>query len=268
MDSIIRWAGSKRQLLSKLKAFWSNENSRYVEPFCGSACLFFNLQPGKAILGDLNAELIGTYEALRNDAYSVCDHLQSFPKSKEAYYTIRDLDPSDLSETHRAARFLYLNRYCFNGIYRTNRSGKFNVPRGKQARKVDFDYAHIISAANMLSQVKLVNGDFAVTLEQVNQSDFVYLDPPYAVANRKIFSEYQPNSFNVEDLKRLKCWLIELDQRGASFVISYADSVEARELLAPWQPRRVWVRRHVAGFAANRRGAYEIIATNIITHAE
>src|SRR5262249_4056856 len=149
-----------------------------------------------------------------------------------------------LDETEKAARFLYLNRHCFNGIYRTNRAGKFNVPRGTRAKKSSFDFDQIMKAANLLNRAELVNCDFATTLNHVERGDFVYLDPPYAVAERKIFAEYHPDSFSVRDLERLEHWLVEIDRRGASFVISYADSPEARGLLATWQPRRVRTRRH------------------------
>jgi DNA adenine methylase len=263
METILRWAGSKRQLLSKLKAYWTGGETRYVEPFCGSACFFFDLEPKRAILGDLNSELITAYRALKKDVHSVCEHLRRLPKGKRAYYKIRAIDPLGLDEPERAARFLYLNRYCFNGIYRTNRLGHFNVPRGSRAKKIDFDYERIGDAAKLLSRVTLLNNDFANTLERVKQGDFVYLDPPYAVSDRKIFAEYHQNSFSVNDLDRLGEMLNEINEKGATFVISYADSREARELLAAWKPKRVRTRRHVAGFAGDRRSAYELIASNL-----
>jgi DNA adenine methylase len=106
--------------------------------------------------------------------------------------------------------------------------------------------------------------DFAETLKRVKIGDFVYLDPPFAVSDRKIFSEYQPNAFGVGDLKRLGTSLNEIHEKGATFLISYADSREARELLAPWNPKRIRTRRHIAGFAGDRRSAYELIASNSI----
>lgn len=263
MDTILRWAGSKRQLLSKLKEFWPGGKTRYVEPFCGSACLFFNLEPEQAILGDLNSGLIATYETLRQDAGGVCEYLHKLPEDEETYYQIRELDPSDLDNVEQAVRFLYLNRHCFNGIYRTNRGGKFNVPRGRRAKSVPIDFERIVDAAILLRRVTLINGDFIATLDQVKEGDFVYLDPPYAVSDRKIFAEYHPDTFSVDDLVRLAEGLRLIHEKGATFVISYADCREARQLLTPWNPKRVRARRHIAGFAGDRRHAYEIIATNL-----
>jgi len=263
MNPIIRWAGSKRKLLSRLKAYWSGVTTRYIEPFCGSACLFFDLEPDCAVLGDLNSELITTYGTLRTNPEDVCAYLQNLPDTEQAYYHIRDLEPDDLNETEKAARFLYLNRYCFNGIYRTNQAGKFNVPRGRRTNDADIDYELIGQAANLLTRVELINADFAVTLSQCKAGDFIYLDPPYAVSDRKIFAEYHQNTFSTKDLERLSDSLVELDRKCAHFVISYADSREARGLLAPWNPTRVRTRRHIAGFVGSRRHAYEIIATNL-----
>lgn len=263
MKSIIRWAGSKRQLLPRLRQFWPKGTKRYVEPFCGSACLFFHLEPVEAILGDLNSELISTYGAIKRDSALVCECLRRLPKGRISYYRIRDVEIESLSEAEIAARFLYLNRYCFNGIYRTNRQGKFNVPYGPPRSDNDFDYEAIQNAAQLLKRASLVNADFEDTLKCVEQRDFVYLDPPFAVSQRRIFAEYHPAAFGLNDLDRLQHCLVELDRKGVTFVISYADSKEARKLLELWKCMRVRTRRHIAGFAGDRRSAYELLATNL-----
>jgi len=120
MNAILRWAGSKRQLIPRLEKFWPGPDTRYIEPFCGSACLFFALQPSAAVLGDLNSELIDTYRALQADHNAVLDLLRKMKRSKGEYYRIRSQLIDDLSALERAARFLYLNKHCFNGIFRTN----------------------------------------------------------------------------------------------------------------------------------------------------
>jgi len=262
MQTFLRWAGSKRQLLNQLRGFWSGSESRYVEPFCGSACLFFDLEPEQAILSDLNSELITTYRAVRRDAGLVIECLRRLPKGKQWYYRIRSMRTTALREAEIAARFVYLNRYCFNGIYRTNSSGVFNVPFGSQKSDSPWDSERLLRCAELLSRATLVAGDFGSVLARVERGDFVYLDPPYALANRRVFSEYQASTFSVNDLTRFSDWLPELDRRGASFVVSYADSPEARRLLKPWNPIRVRTRRHIAGFVASRRHAFELLATN------
>jgi DNA adenine methylase len=186
MNAILRWAGSKRQLLTKLVAHWPGGNARYIEPFCGSACLFFAIRPTEAILGDLNHELIETYSVLRTEFDEVATELQQLKRSKSEYYRIRAQSPEALRPITRAARFLYLNRHCFNGIYRTNKAGVFNVPYGPQKRDTPIDEAALRDAAAELKKAVLIAGDFSATLKHVRQGDFVYLDPPYVVRERRV----------------------------------------------------------------------------------
>lgn len=263
MNSILRWAGSKRQLLSKLQEFWPAGKTRYLEPFCGSACLFFALRPETAILGDVNRDLIETYTTLRTNCDSVVTHLKRFRRGRRSYYAVRAQDAHKLSSVQRAARFLYLNRYCFNGIYRTNSKGEFNVPYGPQKRETALNTDVIEQAASALTSATLISGDFCETLEHAVEGDFVYLDPPYATSKRRVFREYHPQSFGLSDLARLTWWLRQLDRRGTRFVVSYADCADARNAFAPWHSRRVKTRRHIAGFADNRRCAYELLVTNM-----
>ena len=123
----LRWAGSKRQLLPVLAAYWSDDYCRYVEPFAGSACLFFHLQPPKALLADINQELVLTYQVVRSHPHEVAAALGCLRKSRSNFLDLRAAVPTLLSAPQRAARFIYLNRFCFNGLYRTNRKGQFNV---------------------------------------------------------------------------------------------------------------------------------------------
>lgn len=265
MNSFLRWAGSKRLILPKLAKYCPLNINRYVEPFAGSARLFFALEPQQAVLGDLNEELIRTMRAVRRDVDLVLAALRRLPLGKEAYYEIRRINPRPLSDAEVAGRFIYLNRYCFNGIFRTNMQGYFNVPYGapKRGKVNPIAEQPIVDAARLLRRALLVHGDFETTLAHVQAGDFVYLDPPYAVERRRVFTEYLPSSFSGSDLARLSKCLEDLEERGAHFVISYADSKEARDLLRRWSPRRVHTPRNIAGFAAKRRGAYELIATNV-----
>ena len=262
MKTPIRWAGSKKALLPELRKYWVANSSRYVEPFCGSACLFFDIAPQKAILGDINGELITTYKAIKKNPKLVSRILRRIQKTKKSYYATRAISPKLLSDEQVAARFIYLNRFCFNGIYRTNLKGEFNVPYAKPKERVIFNPAIISQMSRLLKRAMLMNSDFEGVLEKVSPGDFVYLDPPYAVANRRIFSEYHPDTFSKKDLNRLSRALIKLDRKGAHFVVSYADSSEGRTLLSRWNPRRVRTRRNIAGFVGHRRKAYELIASN------
>lgn len=261
MNSILRWAGSKRRLLPRLVPYWQPSHCRYVEPFAGSACLFFELEPTTGILGDLNVDLIDTYETLRSDADGVADQLFEWKADEETYYSVRDSFERPTDSIARAARFIYLNRLCFNGLYRTNKQGHFNVPYGSRSGSMPCREA-LNRTAKLLDGVQLVAGDFEGVLTQVQQGDFVYMDPPYRVASRRVFREYQPGEFSVEDLARLRQWLENLDSLGLDFVVSYADSVEGRRLGQGFTVQRVRVRRNIAGFAKHRRTAYEVLISN------
>jgi DNA adenine methylase len=248
-------------MLSLLRSYWKS-GATYIEPFAGSACLFFDVEPDRAIIGDLNGELINSYRVLRDDPESTLAALKSLVPSKNEYYAIRAQSPHDLTSAEAAARFFFLNRHCFNGLYRTNLKGEFNVPLGRNKGTLAVDDNLLLSASQLLSRAQLVNADFEVTLDKAHRGDFVYLDPPYVSRATKVFSEYLPNSFTDRDLSRLSDSLSELDRRGVIFVITYSECAEARKLMANWKPKRWKARRHIAGFAAHRRFSYELIATN------
>lgn len=261
----LRWAGSKRKVLTRLRDYWDPaRHLRYIEPFAGSACLFFELQPKRAILGDSNRDLIKLYRAVKKNPEPLFDMLASIPRNAETYYKWRAkrIDKDDASM--RAVRFLYLNRNCFNGIYRTNADGQFNVPfGGKNGKPVgELLKDDFMRAAERLKHARLVEGDFAKTLESVRKGDFVYLDPPFAVSSRRVFTQYGKKLFDKRDVGRLATELRRIHSIGAEFLVSYADCVEARELASEWNATKFFVRRNVAGFSRNRRRAGEWLISN------
>jgi DNA adenine methylase len=260
----IRWAGSKLKSLALLRALYNSAPGRYVEAFAGSACLFFDLSPERALICDLNPDLIRAYRALRDDRDQVFEKLRTVPRSAQAYYELRALDPEAMPNTEAAARFLYLNRYCFNGLYRTNRSGKFNVPFGQLRRNEQIDYDLLARASGLLQRAELLNADFERCLESARNGDFVYLDPPYATnGDSRLFAEYLPNSFSLLDLDRLEDCLVALDRRGVSFVLSYSDIPSVRDKLVRWRILKTSVRRNIAGFSGARKMSEEIVVTNV-----
>jgi DNA adenine methylase len=259
----LRWAGSKRKQIPRLKEFWSADYDRYVEPFAGSACFFFSLRPKDALLADNNVALIETFALVRDDPSSVYDRVVAIPRTQERYYLERARNPAKLTPIQRAARFIYLNRNCFNGIYRTNRSGLFNVPFATSRVGAFLTHDEFIEASTSLQRATLRSWDFGTTLRYVREGDFVYLDPPYAVESRRIFREYSERPFCSNDLCRLSDHLIKIHNRHAAFLVSYADCREARVLAKDWFSCRMRVRRHVAGFTGARRAAYELLISNI-----
>jgi DNA adenine methylase len=265
VQPFLRWAGSKRQIITVLSRYWGNHYSRYVEPFVGSASLFFHLSPSLALLGDINAELIETYDQVKSNLPSLLIELNKFKNGRLNYSHIRSLDPSTLSPTFRAARFIYLNRFCFNGLYRTNQAGQFNVPYGgdKSGRipsKIAFE-----RCSQSLQKAQLVTGGFEKTLEQVQKGDFVYMDPPFKVKARRIFNEYDPSVFDQIAVQRLRDWLIRLDRMNITFLVSYAESDEAYFLAQGFCYEAVTVRRNISGFIESRRQANELLISNLHT---
>jgi DNA adenine methylase len=264
--SFLRWAGSKRKLIPRLEKFWNERYSRYVEPFAGSACLFFTVGPNRAILGDSNRELINVYRVLRAEPERMYRRLMAIPRERKSYYRWRAKDPRLLDSETRALRFVYLNHNCFNGIYRTNNDGQFNVPFGsKLATYLSRD--EFIGCSQALADVKFVSGDFQDTLAHVAQGDFVYLDPPYAVGSRRVFREYGKKPFHTDDVERLSNELTRIHELGAHFVVSYADCREARALASDWNSQKVLVRRHIAGFSDHRAHSFEWIIYNMSSPA-
>ena len=264
MDSILRWAGSKRKLLPSLADYWHTcEATRYVEPFAGSAALFFAIEPEQAVLNDVNRELISAYRALRRSPKKLYDAVVSIPKSEAEYYNIRSLDPTQMNVFDRSVRFLYLNRNCFNGIYRTNQQGVFNVPYGGARTGGIPQYERFKSASKLLRNADLESKDFSDLVNQyVRNGDFVYLDPPYAVSNRRIFRQYSANTFGIYDVDRLTEVLELINNRGAYFVVSYAQSPETKKVAQGWFVKRKMAQRNVAGFAEHRRKAVEVFISN------
>ena len=200
---ILRWAGSKRKQLTILSRFWNSGFTRYVEPFMGSACLCFHLQPKNSLLGDINYDLVRTFLAVRDHPQAVANRLAKIPLGRRSYYSIRGQKLSEMDAADAAARFIFLNRYCFNGLYRTNQAGQFNVPfapagTGQLATATD-----LRAISKTLESCTIKYADFESILRQTRAGDLVYLDPPYAVGNRRVFSQYGPSSFGLHDLERL-----------------------------------------------------------------
>jgi len=259
-SSLIRWAGSKRKLLPILKKNVPSSFNRYVEPFCGSACLFLELEHDRSVLSDINSELINAFAEIKAN-HNLRNQLVQLPNTENEYYKIRSLDPDNLSKTERAIRFLYLNRYCFNGVYRTNMSGKFNVPRG--TRTGNFPSQEIFNLTRTkLRKTSLFVADYTETLQQLEKDDFVYIDPPYS-KSKKFTGEYGLGSFNIENLPPFLEGLYDLNERGVKFLFSYrACEKTIRRLSKDFTVQIVSVKRHVSGFKTTWNEVKEILVKN------
>lgn len=258
---VLRWAGSKRKLVPTLLAGAPPKYNRYIEPFAGSACLLFAMKPGKAVLNDINPQLVSFYEMLRSHPRRLSRAVHALPNTEREYYRQRALDVEELTEFDRAVRFVYLNRYCFNGVYRTNRKGEFNVPRGKRTGDIP-DEAKFYRCSIALRNADLKSLDFVDCLSDVKAGDFVYLDPPYSSSDRARYGEYGYASFQPIDVPRLVKTLRRLDRIRAKFLLSYAGGMEVEYAFKKWNLEHIRVRRHVAGFADHRSQVGEILVSN------
>ena len=235
---------------------------RYVEPFAGSACVFFELQPKVSVLADINAELIDAYLTIRDNPQEIHQILSVFPRGKDGYIAVRSMPVENTDSFFRAARFIYLNRFCFNGLYRTNKAGAFNVPYGGDRSGELPTLSLLRQLAQCLQNVVFIRGDFTQTLHITKPGDFVYMDPPYKVESRRVFKEYSAMAFSREDVVALRSSMVTLDSRGIKFLVSYAVSAEADILSQGFNRQELRVRRNIAGFASARRDSREVFIYN------
>ncbi len=258
----LRWAGSKRKSLAVLKAYVPERVSTYIEPFAGSACLAFSVAPQTMILGDINPRLVEFYEHLRDDPERLHKAYEKIPSNSEQYYAVRKEYNAARPSLKRASQFLYLNRHCFNGIYRVNTKGAFNVPWGGDKVGKPLSKQELVVASQSLNSAQLICDDFEkVVLDNLDEHSFVYLDPPYANDETRVFREYHENSFATCDWDRLVAVLEKIDRAGARFLLSYAGApLEAR--FDNWNVGHLDVTRNVGGFKATRRKHREFVAVN------
>lgn len=258
----LRWAGSKRSLLPHLVEYYRAVGGRYIEPFSGSACLFFATHPKSAVIADRNAELMRTYETLRAHPRRIVRLMHDWPTSRACYYQIRAMDEDSLDPVSRAARFIYLNRTCFNGLYRTDRRGRFNVPYGTRTGRLPTEQ-HLYRCSVALRRADLRCGDFAATTYDAGHGDFVYLDPPYTSAPQHAYGVYGYGSFRAADMNRMLDTLHRLDSAGATFLFSYADVPSIIERLPEaWSITRVNAPGQIAGKVSARTRRSEVLVTN------
>lgn len=225
--------------------------------------MFFDLEPEKAVLGDLNPELVNALNCVRNHSSKISTLLSNLKKSKSVYLSLRSQKPEELEKLERAARFIYLNRFCFNGIYRTNLAGQFNVPYAGEGTGDLPTKEELLRCSKLLKRANIKTSDFESLIEKnVSKNSFVYLDPPYATAKRRIFREYHENAFATKDIDRLESLLDRIDASGAYFLLSYASCGEMSKSMKKWHHERFYVMRNISGFAKSRRNALEVLISN------
>jgi DNA adenine methylase len=262
---LLKWSGSKEAVVDQLVAMAPAELGRYHEPFLGGGSLFFALRPKVSFLADTNAELINLYRVVRDEPEPLLDALARHRNTREHFTQVRGLHPDALPPVERAARTLFLNRTCFNGIYRVNSKGIFNVPYGNMPHQGFFVPDAIARAHRSLAGAELSCEDFERCGERARPGDFVYLDPPYPSGLRGEASgllEYQAGGFSEDDQRRVAALVRRLDQRGVRFMLSNSDCELTRELFTGFCIDTLAVRRNVGGHAGRRGMAREIVVRN------
>ncbi len=261
----LKWAGGKRQLLEQFARHFPAPGSYgvYHEPFLGGGAVFFHLLPARAVLSDLNPELVEAYQVVRDDVEGVIRRLRGYRNEEEFYYEVRSLDPQTLTQPERVARMLYLNRTCFNGLYRLNSAGRFNVPFGRYRLPRICRTSSLRAASRALAGVELRVQPFEAVLDSAQPADLVYLDPPYQPLSRTAsFTAYTREAFDEADQRRLAAVYRELDRRGCRLMLSNSNTDLVRELYGDFRIVKVQARRAINSRGAGRGLIDEVLVLN------
>jgi DNA adenine methylase len=261
----VKWVGGKTQLIKRYTSLMPKSWNRYYEPFVGGGAMYFHFKPERAVLNDVNAELANCYGIVRDEVEELIEVLHTHVYDKDHYYSVREQNPDDLPAVHRAARTIFLNRTGFNGLYRVNKKGLFNVPFGRYTDPTICDERNLRACNTLLAGVEFRSDDFERATRDAQKGDFVYLDPPYApVSPTSDFTAYAAGGFDFEDQMRLKDMLAKLDRRGVKFMLSNSDASGLRALYerAGWQVQRVRASRAINSKTSRRGKVYELVVRN------
>lgn len=267
---VVKWVGGKRQIIDKISSLLPKRITSYCEPFFGGGAVLFALQPPNAIINDLNGDLMTVYEVIRDDVNSLIESLAKHENTAEYFYTLRDVDRDkekykSLSKVEKASRLIYLNKTCFNGLFRVNSSGEFNSPFGyyKNPNIVNKPVLLAVSKYFNSKNIQFYNEDFADTLERVERGTFVYLDPPYdPVSDTASFTGYNKCGFDRDEQIRLKLCCDDLTQRGIKFMLSNSSTEFIKDLYKDYNITIVKAKRAINSNASKRGVVEEVLVTN------
>lgn len=268
----VKWAGGKRSIINELIRLSPYEFDTYYEPFVGGGAMLFELSPKKAVINDYNTELINVYNCIKdeNKFTLMCKELNKHETnhSEEYYYQIRDLDRdkkkfNKIVDYKRAARTIYLNKACFNGLYRVNSKNEFNVPSGKKKKINTYDGINlgIIYSFLNLNDIKILSTDFEESVKDAKKGDFIYFDPPYD-SDTYTFNSYTENGFGKDEQKRLADVFKDLDRRGCYVMLSNYNTILIKDLYKNFNFNYIETQRNIGAKAQNRGIVEEVIITN------
>lgn len=264
---VVKWVGGKRQLLSEIEPLFPKRYTTYCEPFVGGGAVLFSKQPRHAIVNDLNKDLITTYLVIRDDVRTLIELLKQYENTADYFYKVRDLDRdkeqySQLSSVEKAARLLYLNKTCYNGLFRVNSSGEFNSPFGNY-KNPNIVNEPVLLAVNKYfcnNDIAFYSEDFASTLKRIKRGAFVYLDPPYdPVSDTSSFTGYNKGGFDRKEQIRLKNCCDELSANGIKFMLSNSSTDFIKELYNNYNITTVNANRAINSNGQKRGKVEEVI---------
>ncbi|MFQ5691973.1 MAG: DNA adenine methylase [Nitrospinota bacterium] len=265
----LKWAGGKTRLLAQFEPFFPERIGRYAEPFVGSAAVFFHLaqrrQPSNVVLSDSNEELINVYRVVRDDVERLIPILERHRRShgKAHYYRVRAVNPENLAPTARAARLIYLNKTCYNGLYRVNARGEFNVPMGSYKNPKIFDAENLRRVSRALQGVDIRVRHFEAYVDLAKRGDFFYFDPPYhPISATSSFTSYTTGNFMEADQERLAEVYRALDRKGCRLMLSNSDCAFIRGLYRGFRLETVRARRAINSNGGGRGEITELLVLN------
>lgn len=269
ISPFLKWAGGKRQLLSVIKKHMPDTINKYYEPFLGAGALLFYLQPKEAVINDVNSELINCYKVIKNNPTELIRELSLFKNTEEDFYKVRswdrEADYEERSDIEKAARMIYLNKTCFNGLYRVNSKGYFNTPYGKYKNPNYLCEENIINISRYFnsSSITIKNEDFSKVVSSANKNDFVYFDPPYfPLSATSSFTQYSKKGFSITDQNRLKNIVDELSLKGINVLISNSCCEVIKELYANYDIIEISVSRNINCDGSKRGSIKEVLIKN------
>ena len=268
----VKWAGGKRQILDKLIKYVPEDFNTYYEPFVGGGALFFELSPKNAVINDSNEELINVFRCIKDEEKltKMCNELNHHEAnhSEEYYYKIRNIDRDKnkfnrLSDYKRAARTIYLNKACFNGLYRVNSKGEFNVPFGKELKVNTYEGQNIgiIHAYLNFNNIKILSIDFEEAVKDAKEGDFIYFDPPYD-SDTSTFNSYTEDGFSKDEQIRLSNVFKNLSDRGCYVMLSNHNTILINELYKDFYIHKITAKRNINSNGKKRGKVEEVIITN------
>lgn len=269
VPSLVKWAGGKKQLLEQFKSIFPKKIEKYFEPFVGGGSVAFHLLKNRpeiknAYLSDINKELMTTYNVVKSNVEELIELLKDYKKkhNKEFYYEMRKKNTNELNPVQLAARFIYLNKTCFNGLYRVNSKGIFNVPMGSYKNPEICNEKDLREISKLLQKDDLICIPFHEAVKEAKKEDFIYFDPPYHPLKKDSFTTYTQDKFLEKEQEKLAEVFKELDKRGCNVMLSNNDTEFIKNLYKGYNIRFVKANRMINSDASKRGAINELVITN------